>query len=60
MKIRFVGARAREVAAVGHAPFIVEPGQVVDVPAALGLSLLDQPQWFQAVKETKTEKEKDS
>jgi hypothetical protein len=58
MKIRYVGARPREVAAQGHPPFTVGPGEEVNLPARLASSLLDQPKWFEKVAETPDRSEK--
>lgn len=48
MKIRFVGARPREVA--GRRPFTVQPGGEYEVPDRLGAALCEQ-KWFEPVTE---------
>lgn len=61
MKIKFIGDHQREVIpATGARPFVVDPGDVVDVDEATAGSLLDQPVWFERVPEPKTQKKENS
>jgi hypothetical protein len=53
MKVRYVGPRPRDVAPVTAGPFHVRPGQVVEVDAKTGRSLLRQNSLFEPVTETK-------
>lgn len=53
MKLKFVGHRRRDVVpATGAREFPASPGDVIDVDDATAQSLLEQPRWFQPVKES--------
>ena len=56
MKVRFLGERPRQVVPFnGEREFIASPGDVVSVSNVVGESLLAQPKWWAAVKESKKE-----
>lgn len=49
MKIKFKGARPREIAPANGRSIVAEPGAIIEVDDRLGASLLDQPRWFEKV-----------
>lgn len=57
MKVCNVSGVARAVTPASEEPFVVETGDVVEVPEPLGASLCAQPRNWQPVEETDDEGE---